>query len=153
MKTIIFSLCLILSINLYSQDNSINSNNNKKLMSVLGSFSSSNIYLSYLNVDMLAEQVLNKNIDTKKSTKILLSLKQVINQLDLNLRELHKLAESNEDAVVIYRLIYISEKMKEDTQNLELYIKDSTNQNLNKFKKSHNLIFNKLKSLSTLKNR
>lgn len=152
MKIIIITLIFLSNLAL-TQDVRINENNNKKLMGVLGSFASSNIYLSYLNVDMLAEQVLEKKIEKEKGAKILLSLNQIINQLEQNLRELHKIAESNKDASLMYRLIYIAERMKEDASNLQNYIKDQTAEKLERFKKSHNSIFANLQSLFMPKNK
>lgn len=134
-----------------AQDVKLSENNNKKLMSVLGSFSSSNIYLSYLNIDMMSEQIINKQTTPDKTTKILLSINQVITQLDQNLRDLHKLAESNKDASLIYRLIYVTEKMKDDANNLLNYAKDKSEENLNSFKNSHNAVFANLQSLFTPK--
>lgn len=149
MKLFIITILCILSLN--AKDLKLKENNNTELMSVLGSFASSNIYLCYLNTDLISKQVINKKINSKSFSKLIMTLQQVTNQLDENLRNLHGLAESNKDASLIFTLISLTEKMKDDTENLSAYVKNQTAENLKKFQQSHKVVFSKINAIFNMK--
>lgn len=142
MKTLI--ILIVISSLGFTQNLEIGSKSETKLISTIGSLASSNIYLSYLSIDLISEQVIQKKITPSKSSKLILSLSQINEELENSLKQLYDVSDSDKDAKLISRLIMITNKMKLNSKNLEKYIKSQSSDNLKVFKESHKSVYNSL---------
>jgi|GEM_PF-2652411 len=129
---------------------SLRPNFNTELSSQAGRLSASNIYLSYLSLDLIYERM-TIGIEKKHEKKLLASILQINEGLEDNLKVLYSLVESDKDAKFIYELVSITKSLKDNSNNLVKYIEKRDNNSLNIFYESHLDIWTKLKKLFSKK--
>lgn len=150
----LFFIIILFNLNIWTVEAdeklSIRPNFNTELSSQAGRLSASNIYLSYLSLDLIYERM-TIGIDKKHEKKLLASLLQINEGLQDNLKVLYSLVESDRDAKFIYELVSITKSLKENSNNLVQYIEKRDNNSLNIFYESHLDIWTKLKKLFSKK--
>ena len=148
MKKILIIFILISSFGLNAQDLKLRENYNTELTYIIGSLVSSNIYLSYLSIDMISKEAVEGDLDKKKEERLIKSLNSINSHLETTLKQLYSITESDDDAKMIFKLVNIVQQLKLDNQNLIIFIEDKNQSNLDSFNDSHMKVWKNLSDLS-----
>lgn len=133
------------SINLNSQDLQLRENYNSELTSIIGSLASSNLYLSFMSIDLLSKDIVKEEMTEKKKKRVLTSLNTINDQLENNLKQLYSIAESDKDAKLIFDLVKLVQQLKLDNENLIKFVGSQSKLDLDAFNKSHKMVWENLK--------
>ncbi len=112
-------------------------NYSQELQSIAGALVASNLYSSYVSVDLLGQKISGKDFDFKRDKKILSSLEMIASGIDEVLKTLYSITESKKDAKVIYDLVELCKKVKGDAELLLEFAKNRKTEILEDYNKHH----------------
>lgn len=144
MKKYVLILTFILSCNLFSQDIKLRENFNDELSGIIGSFTSSNLFLTFLSQDLIYKSNENIKLNEKQLKVILTTLKDLTSQIDLNLKNLYQIVESEKDAELVLKAISIFDELNLNNQYLIKYIENKNDENKERFLLQHKKVWQKL---------
>jgi hypothetical protein len=136
-----------LSCNLFSQDIKLRENFNDELSGIIGSFTSSNLFLTFLSQDLIYKSNENVNLTDKQLKVILTTLNDLTSQIDLNLKNLYQIVESEKDAELVLNAISIFDELNLNNQYLIKYIENKNDENKEKFLIQHKKVWQKLENI------
>lgn len=121
---VIIALFVFLNIQLDAQELKMRENFNSEMSGMIGTLSYSNLYLVYLSQDLIYKSFENK-VHKKEELKILIfSLDEIGRQIDLNLKSLYQMSESDKDAELILKTINVFNNLKDLNKALIFYIEN-----------------------------
>ncbi len=147
MKKYVLIVMFFLSCNLFSQDIKLRENFNDELSGIIGSFTSSNLFLTFLSQDLIYKSNENVNLTDKQLKVILTTLNDLTSQIDLNLKNLYQIVESEKDAELVLNAISIFDELNLNNQYLIKYIENKNDENKEKFLIQHKKVWQKLENI------
>ena len=141
-------ICIILTQTLFSQELKLRENYNSEMSSIVGSLTSSNIFLTYLSQDLIYNSFKNKNLKETEVKVLINTLTELSSQIDINLKELYQISESQKDADLILVVINVLNELKYNNDLLISYVQNPNDENHKNFLTQQKNIWNKLKKMN-----
>lgn len=131
-----------------AQDLKLRENYNTELSSIVGNLTSSNIYLIYLSQDLIYKTSEIAKLKDTEIKALTTSLSSISSQIELNLKELYQIVESQQDADLILVVINIYEELKQTNELLEKFLINKNDDIKEKFLKQQKVVWDKLKKIN-----
>ncbi len=144
MRKVIITLILIFSFNLVSQEVKLRENFNSELSGIVGSFTSSNLFLTFLSQDLIYKSIEKNKLDENQIKTLLTTLNDLTTQIDMNLKNLYQIVESDKDAELVLKAISIFKELNLNNQYLVKYIENKNDENKERFLLQHKKVWGKL---------
>lgn len=142
-------LLLILTyISLFSQEVKVRENYNNELSSMVGNLTSSNIFLIYLSQDLIYNSFEKKDLKDSELKQLVSNLDDISSQIDINLKELYQIVESQKDADLILKIVNVFDELKLSNNLLKIYLDKNNDENKEKYLNHRMIVWEKLKNIN-----
>lgn len=132
---------------LFSQEVKVRENYNNELSSMVGNLTSSNIFLIYLSQDLIYNSFEKKDLKDAELKQLISNLDDISSQIDINLKELYQIVESQKDADLILKIVNVFDELKLSNNLLKIYLDKNNDENKEKYLNHRMIVWEKLKNI------
>lgn len=121
---VMITLFIFINIQSDAQELKMRENFNSEMTGMIGTLSYSNLYLVYLSQDLIYKSFENKVHKQEELKVLIFSLDEIGRQIDLNLKSLYQMSESDKDAELILKTISVFNNLNDLNKALIFYIEN-----------------------------